>query len=110
MDLSCRQISRAWSAPADGCLVVVRISAVECLAILTTSAVVIATLSVMLSGARRQLDTDYRAAAAELRRGIHQVESLAEASGASSAGPLRREEDPAVPGSAVAPVLADGEQ
>jgi len=110
VDLSCRHIWRAWSAPADGWLAVVRISAAEGLGFLTTSAVVIATLVVMLSGAQRQHDTDYRAAAAELRRRTHQVEPFAAASGVPSVEPLRREEDPSVPGSAVTPVLADGEK
>jgi len=111
VDLSCRQIWRAWSATADGLPAVVAISAAEeGLGILTTSAVVIPTLGVMLSGAQRPLDNDYRAAAAELRGSTHQVESFAEANGVPSAEPLRREENPAAPGSAVAPVLSDGKK
>jgi len=110
VDLSGRQIWRVWSVPAGGGRGAARISAAEGLASLATSALVIATPVVMLTGAQRQLDTDFRVAAAELRRGTPQVESLAEASGVRSAASLHREDDPSVPGTVMTPVLADGER
>ena len=110
MDLSGRQIWRVWSAPATRGRGVARISAAEGLALLATSALVIATRAVMFTGAQRQLDTDFRLAAAELRRSTPQVESLAEAHGVRSAASLHREDDPSVPGTVMPPVLADGER
>ena len=110
MDLSCRHILDASSTPTNGWRAAARISAAEGLAFLTTSALVIATLVVMVTGAQRQFDTDYRAAAAELRRSADKVASFFEASGTPAVASLHREENQAVPGTTMTPILADRER
>jgi hypothetical protein len=94
----------------DRCHGAVRIDAAEGLAFLATSAVVIAALIATLVGTQRQIEQDYRAAAADLRGSAGEVESLAAASGLPAATSLYPEEHQAVPGTGMPPVLADGER